>query len=143
MKIFLDANVLFAAALPGSRMAEFLGCLRKHAELASSHAAFDEAARNVGRMLADAAVPAPSLQVLLRSVVLTSVVAEPPRVELVEKDRHILGAAVASGCSHLLTGDQRHFKHLFGKVASGVLVVHAAMLAEELGFQRVPRQITS
>ena len=136
MKVFLDANVLLSAALPGSRMAEFLDCLRKHAELTSSHAAVDEAARNVGRKLADAAAAARSLQMLLPSVILTSLVAELPGVELVEKDRHILGAAVASGCSHLLTGDQRHFKHLFGKVVCGVRVVHAAMLAEELGFQR-------
>jgi uncharacterized protein (DUF2237 family) len=63
-------------------------------------------------------------------------VAELPGIELVEKDRHILGAAVASACSHLLTGDQRHFHHLFGTVVSGVRVVHAALLAEELGFPR-------
>lgn len=136
MKVFLDANVLVSAALPGSRMGEFLRCVRDHAELASSPAAVDEALRNVARKLADAPLVARNLQELLRSVSLSSSVAELPGVELVEKDRHILGAAVASACSHLLTGDQRHFQHLFGKIVVGVRVVHAALLAEEMGFQR-------
>ncbi len=133
MKVFLDANVLFSAALPGSRMGEFLGFVRKHAALASSAAAVDEAMRNVERKVADAPRVVRNMQRLLRSVSLTSLVAELPAVELVDKDRHILGAAVASQCSHLLTGDERHFKHLFGKVVSGVRVVHASLLAEELG----------
>lgn len=136
MKVFLDANVLFSAALPGSRMGDFVRYLRKHAELASSPAAADEALRNVERKLTDAGVAVRNLQELLRSVTLSSSVVELPGVELVEKDRHILGAAVASACSHLLTGDQRHFQHLFGNVVGGVRVVHAALLAEELGFQR-------
>jgi len=133
MKVFLDANVLFSAALPGSRMGEFLGFVRKHAVLTSSAAAIDEAMRNVERKVPDAPRVVRNLQKLLRSVSLTSLVAELPDVELVDKDRHILGAAVASQCSHLLTGDERHFKHLFGKVVRSVRVVHAALLAEELG----------
>lgn len=136
MKVFLDANVLFSAALPGSRMGDFVRYLKKHVELASSPAAADEALRNVERKLTDAGVAVRNLQELLRSVTLSSSVVELPGVELVEKDRHILGAAVASACSHLLTGDQRHFQHLFGNVVGGVRVVHAALLAEELGFQR-------
>ncbi len=136
MKVFLDANVLFSAALPGSRMGEFLGFVGKHAELASSQAAVDEALRNVARKASDAPEVAQSLQKLLQSVSLTSLVAGLPGVELVEKDRHILGAAVASQSSHLLTGDERHFKHLFGTVVIGVKIVHAALLAEELGLRR-------
>ncbi len=136
MKVFLDANVLFSAALPGSRMGEFVRSMRKHAELASSPAAVDEALRNVERKLTDATVVARNLQELLKGVSLSSSVVELPGVELVEKDRHILGAAVASTCSHLLTGDQRHFQHLFGNVVGSARVVHTAVLAEELGFQR-------
>lgn len=117
-------------------MGDFVRYLRKHAELASSPAAADEALRNVERKLTDAGVAVRNLQELLRSVTLSSSVVELPDVELVEKDRHILGAAVASACSHLLTGDQRHFQLLFGNIVGGVRVVHAALLAEELGFQR-------
>lgn len=136
MKVFLDANVLFSAALPASRMGEFLRFVTKHAELASSPAAVDEALRNVERKLTDAGIAARNLQELLKGVSLSSSVVELPGVELAEKDQHILGAAVASACSHLLTGDHRHFQHLFGNVVGGVRVVHAALLAEELGFQR-------
>lgn len=136
MKIFLDANVLFSAAMPGSRMGAFLRFVQKHAELASSQAAIDEAIRNVERKIADAPLVVRSLQELLRDVSVTSLVARLPDVELVEKDRHILGAALASRCSHLLTGDERHFKHLFGKVLGGVKIVHAGLLAAELGLRR-------
>ena len=117
-------------------MGDFVRHLRKHAELASSPAAADEALRNVERKLSDAGVAVRNLQELLRSVTLSSSVVELPDVELVEKDQHILVAAVASACSHLLTGEPRHFQHLFGNIVGGVRVVHAALLAEELGFQR-------
>lgn len=135
MRVFLDANVLFSAALPGSRMGRFLGFVGERAELTSSQAAVDEARRNLERKVPDVPRVIRNLQTLLRKTSLTSLVAELPGIELVEKDRHILGAAVASRCSHLLTGDARHFQHLFGTLVSGVKVVHAAMLAEEIGLR--------
>jgi hypothetical protein len=67
VKVFLDANVLFSAALPGSRMGDFVRYLKKHAELASSPAAADEALRNVERKLTDAGVAARNHQELLKS----------------------------------------------------------------------------
>ena len=36
-------------------------------------------------------------------------------IELVEKDRPILGAAIAHQCNDLLTGDKKDFGHLYGK----------------------------
>ena len=117
-------------------MREFLGFVRRQAELASSQAAVDEAVRNLEGKVSDAPRVIRNLQQLLESVSRTSLVAELPGVELVEKDRHILGAAVASHCSHLLTGDERHFKHLFGKVVRGVRIVHSTLLAEELRLRR-------
>jgi hypothetical protein len=146
VKVFLDANVLFSASLPGSRMGGFLRCVGRRAELVSSAAAADEALRNLERKLTDAAVVSGGFQTLLRSLSLCSLVVDLPGVELVEKDRHILGAAVGAGCSHLLTGDQRHFKHLFGRAVGGVRIVHAALLAAELNFPRPdagdPRPVT-
>ena len=135
MKVFLDANVLFSAALPGSLMGRFLVILRKKAALVSSQAALDEATRNLGRKAAAVSPVMANLNALLKNISLTVLVAELPGVELVEKDRHILGAAVADKCSHLLTGDERHFKHLFGKTVIGVKVVSASMLAEEVGLK--------
>lgn len=133
MKVFLDANVLFSAALPGSLMGLFLETLRKKAGLVSSQAAADEAFRNLERKFASRL---PHLQSLVQAITITRLVADLPGVELVEKDRHILGSAVASQCSHLLTGDERHFKHLFGKTVQGVKVVNAAILAEEIGLKK-------
>lgn len=134
MKVFLDANVLFSAALQGSLMGLFLEAVRKRAQLVSSQAAAEEASRNLERKF-------PSQLSIHRDFVLgitlTPLVAELPGVELVQKDRHILGSAVASHCTHLLTGDERHFKHLYGKTILGVKVVSAAMLAEEIGLKRM------
>ncbi len=37
------------------------------------------------------------------------------------KDQPILAAANGAGCTHLLTGDARHFGHLYGKRVQGAL----------------------
>ena len=52
--------------------------------------------------------------------------------ELVEKDRPILDAAIAGGCTHLLTGDTRHFGIWMGKRVSGVKIVNQRIMTEEL-----------
>ena len=137
MKVFLDANVLFSAALPGSLMSHFLEVVRRKADVVSSQAAADEAFRNLDRKFASRLS---HLQSLVQSITLTQLVADLPGVDLVEKDRHILGAAVASRCSHLLTGDERHFQHLFGKTIQGVKVVNAALFAEEIGLKKSDRK---
>jgi uncharacterized protein len=46
----------------------------------------------------------------------------PKGVTLATKDRPILLAAIQSKCSHLLTGDQKHFSHLFGRTVGGVRI---------------------
>lgn len=53
-------------------------------------------------------------------------------VELVEKDRPILGAAIAYGCDFLLTGDKKDFGHLYEKNIAGVTVVDYLCLADRL-----------
>lgn len=136
MKVFLDANVLFSAALRGSLMGLFVETLGKKAELVTSQAATDEATRNLERKFPQRV---PDLHRLAKTLTLTPFVAELRGVELVEKDRHILGAAVAAQCSHLLTGDERHFKHLFKKTVNGVKVVNAALLAKEIGLKQNAR----
>ena len=52
--------------------------------------------------------------------------------ELVEKDRPILDAAIAGGCTRLLTGDTRHFGAWMGKNVAGVKIVSQRMMVEEL-----------
>jgi hypothetical protein len=50
----------------------------------------------------------------------------PEAVELVEKDRPILLAAIHAHASHLLTGDFAHFGHLYGSRIAGVLILPPA-----------------
>lgn len=53
-------------------------------------------------------------------------------VPLKSKDIPILGGAIALGCSHLLTGDERDFGVYFGQTVAGVLVLSPKQMAEEL-----------
>ena len=54
-----------------------------------------------------------------------------PDLGLPIKDRPILAAAVAAGCTHLLTGDFKHFGPLLGRSVHGVKVTSMRMLVDE------------
>ena len=89
------------------------------AELVTSLYALEEARRNLS---------ARDIGVLHELVAQMTIVAGvrsspvPAGIELADKDIPILLAAIDSGCSHLLTGDRRHFESLYGKRSGGVLV---------------------
>jgi len=123
-RAFLDANVLFSAAYR-----EKSGLLRlwrvKDVKLLTCDYAAQEAARNLQtperqkrlrRLLRRVeVVPSPSTSCVL-----------PVGIELSEKDRPILGAALESKSTHLLTGDTTHFGKYFGKRAGGVKIMTPA-----------------
>jgi predicted nucleic acid-binding protein len=119
-RLFLDANVLFSAAYrPGAGLVR-LWKLRDVALLTSSYA-LEEARRNLEE-------PAQRIRLsrLVRSVAVWTepqVMELPEDVDLHPKDRPILLAAIASGATHLLTGDVRDFGRYLGKSLHGVLVV--------------------
>jgi hypothetical protein len=50
----------------------------------------------------------------------------PPVLGLPSKDQPILLAAVAAGCTHLVTGDQTHFGPWFGQRVAGVMIQRPA-----------------
>lgn len=128
MKGFLDANVLFAASLPGSLTAGFLKSLRKRATCVSSPYAFEEAERNLRKKQAEAL---PGLHALRdRLTVIAEVLPLPNDVELTDKDAPILGAAIAAKCTHLATGDLHHFGALMGRKVAGVKVVSVRDLTD-------------
>lgn len=118
-RVFLDANVLFSAAY---REGAGLLTLWKVAdvELVTSGYAAEEARRNL-----DTPDRRARLERLLAAV---AIVAEAPsttlspHVLLPSKDEPILGAAIATGATHLLTGDLRDFGRLLGRRIGGVLV---------------------
>jgi uncharacterized protein len=121
--IFLDANVLFSAVyyrpdaglrrlwrLPGARL------------ITSVYAA-EEARRNLNNL-----VQRSELEELLGpvEVVATTASMDHPlfsALELPEKDRPVMLAAIGVGATHLLTGDFRHFGPFYGKRIEGVLIL--------------------
>ena len=133
MRLFLDANVLFAAAWsPSGRSAALLRLARTgRCRVVTSAYAADEARRNLaikkpeglerfaeilkGIEMAPDAGP--------RSIALASERGLPPG------DAAILAAAVATGADALVTGDRRHFGRLFGATVGGVriLALHQAL----------------
>ncbi len=130
MRVFIDANVLFAAAISpeGRSAALFLLSERRVCTLLISAHAVAEARRNLEGRYPDA---------LGRFERLTNKVtivpeAGSPRVawarhqRLPDEDAPILAAATAASADVLVTGDRRHFGHLFGRTLEGVRVLTLA-----------------
>lgn len=96
------------------------------AQLLSSAYAIDEARRNL------AVDRSESLPRLNRLLAVVSIVDAPRGLKLAEKirldskDEPILLAAIHGKANYLLTGDARHFEHLYGKRIQGVLVLRPA-----------------
>lgn len=90
--------------------------------LVSSAYAIGEAERNL-----DAAERRARLYRLIQQIEIADepppTVSLPKGVELTAKDQPILLAAVHAKCSHLLTGDHRHFGRLLGRTIKGVRIV--------------------
>lgn len=123
MRVFLDANVLFSAAVGGEvfRLI-WLVAERGRIELLTSRVCLVEAAFNLERKRPQAA---PRLPLLMRQVRLVAEPegTDPPSDEplktlfksLPEKDRPVLQAALQAQAQILLTGDLRHFGPLMNR----------------------------
>ena len=135
MKVFLDANLLFAGAYRSGSNVDLLMEVAPVWKLSLLTCAYavGEARRNI-----EAKVPnrLPALDQLLSrlDVVETAHPQECP-VSLREKDRPILASAVAARCQILLTGDKRDFSPWLdqpGKTG-GVRILMIAAFLTELG----------
>lgn len=129
MRIFLDANILFAAALPKSRTGAFFAEFQKYVALVTNTYAVEEARRNLAEKKPGAL---PHFDLLLKHIEVISVAITSLEVKLATKDIPILGGAIVSNATHLLTGDQRDFRLFLGKTVQGVKIVSPQILAEEL-----------
>lgn len=129
MRIFLDANILFSASFPKSRLAEFLAELQHHAVFLTNAYAKTEAERNIA---AKQPKRIGAHEKFAASLELIPVQLFDLGVRLAEKDRPILCGAVAGGADFLLTGDKKDFGHLFGETVRGVKIVNVQMLLAEL-----------
>jgi predicted nucleic acid-binding protein len=122
-RIFLDANVLFSAGYQRISSLRQLWDLTD-VELLTSSYAVEEACRNLAIHKPD---QLESLEQLLDALTVVAEPAEglslPAEVDLVEKDRPILLAAIAARATHLLTGDKDHFGKYFGQRIGGVLIL--------------------
>jgi len=134
MRVFLDANILFSAALPHSRMRMLLDAVFAHSACLTNLYAVEEAYRNLQ-------VKAPSslkaLEPLVKKCELVSSLATDIDAALPAKDIPILGGAIAGSTTHLLTGDERDFGTLWNKTVRGVKIVSPRILATELAKKKL------
>ena len=128
-RVFLDANILFSAANPGTHIARLVDRLCAVCPVVTSAVAHAEADRN---LLAKWPAHHGGLPPLMAKLRLVNTALSPLPVPLAEKDRPILCAAIEAGCDLLLTGDRRDFGHLMGKAVKGVRVVDPAGVARLL-----------
>jgi len=130
MRVFLDANVLFAAAISAEGRSAALFLLAEHGmcEFVTSWHVLTEARRNV-----DARYPNARrrLEQLVRRTTIapeasSSRVARAQQERVPEEDAPILAAAIDAGVDVFVTGDRRHFGHLFGRTVERVRILSLA-----------------
>lgn len=124
-KVFLDANILFSAAYKSTRIRDLWSI--DNISLISSDYAVMEAERNLIRLQKG---NLDIFQQLLGKISIVEVPLSlsliPETVNLVEKDSPILTGAIFSNCNYLLTGDFKHFGHLFFQTIKGVTILSVA-----------------
>ncbi len=128
-RVFLDANVLYSAAyLERSGLARLWTL--DHIELLSSAYAIEEARRNLAIDRPEALARLEPLAAAVSTVDAPQGLKLPDKTLLNPKDQPILLAAIHAKADYLLTGDARHFSHLYGKRIEGVLVLRPAQYFE-------------
>jgi len=124
-KPFLDANVLFTAAHnPEGKCAFVIELGRKgHWDAFTCTLAVEEARRNLAVKFPDSVE---RLTTLLRSIEVLGTVfsGRDCPVALPPKDAPILVTALSAKCTHLLTGDWRHFGEFMNRprLTAGVII---------------------
>ena len=123
LAVYLDSNVLFSASYIAS--SRFLNFWRLTGVVpVTSPYAVTEVRRHIKQ----------SAQTVRfdKLIAATKMVSDadsdfvPESIELVEKDRPILAAAIAASVDYLITGDKSHFALLYGIQVSGVYVIGPA-----------------
>lgn len=129
MRVFADANVLFSAADPASATRVVLETLFIHATVVVNEHVWEEARRNIS---IKRPALASSLEDLKSHFHFSSRMEPVADCHLPDDDQPVLGGAVAAKCSHLWTGDKRHFGRWYGTTIRGIRVVPATVLVDEL-----------
>ncbi len=128
MRIFLDANILFSASLPQSRMQTLLKAAIRHGVCLTNDYAVQEARRNLQLKFPENIF---QLDALLGECEIISAAFFDIEVELASKDWPILRGAIAGKATHLLTGDRKDFGAFWGTTVQNVNIVSPKMCADE------------
>ncbi len=143
MRVFVDANVLFAAAISpeGRSAALFLLSKRRVCTLLISAHAVTEAQRNIEGRYPTALGRFERLKKNVTIVPEASSlrVAWARQQRLPDEDAPILAAAAEASAEVLVTGDRSHFGHLFGHTLEGVRVLSLADTLDLLAGHRSRR----
>ena len=130
MRIFLDANILFSASATGSAIRLLLDAALKYAdECITNPHAFEEAKRNIE---AKRLQQLSAYEKIIKSVTVSNAFYPDLSVNLPQQDVPILAGAIGAQCTHLWTGDKKHFGALYGKTIHGVHIVSSTLLADIL-----------
>jgi len=129
MRAFLDANILFSASCPGSNTARFVTLLTAKGVAITSDYAAIEAQRNIAakrpQWMSD-------FKAITSPIQLVPSTDGPVPVVICSKDRPILATAIREQCDYLVTGDHKHFGHLYGQNVGGTRVVTILMMRDAL-----------
>ncbi len=143
MRVFMDANVLFAAAISpeGRSAALFLLSQRRACTLLISAHAVTEAQRNIESRYPTALGRFEHLKKNVTIVPEASSlrVAWARHQRLPDEDAPILAAAAEASADVLVTGDRGHFGHLFGRTLERVRVLSLADTLDLLAERRSRR----
>ncbi|MFN4072850.1 MAG: PIN domain-containing protein [Thermus sp.] len=126
IRLFLDANVLFAAAWQeGKARSLFFLAEKAGAQLLTSLHALEEARRNLllKRPDTEPLFQELSLRVTLVPEASARLVQQALKQGLPPKDAPVLAAAWAAEADFLVTGDRKHFGPLMGRKVRGVWVL--------------------
>jgi uncharacterized protein len=137
-RVFIDANILFSAALyPESRIAALVAHSKAMGlQCLCSPAVVEEALRNLKKKH-----PA-SLQRIPKLLALVEVVhgfsSKPCPIKLPEKDQHVMLAAMAGNADILLTGDIKDFGPYMNKpkLTQGMIIQTFSQLIDALSKEK-------
>jgi predicted nucleic acid-binding protein len=119
-RIFLDANILFSFSYGSPSLARTWECIENRTCLPfASQYVIEEARRNLSEP-----EQIKKLEVFLSEVQIVPEVDPhiPCPIDLPEKDRPVLMAAISIKADYLLTGDRSHFGKYFGKSVGRVKI---------------------
>jgi uncharacterized protein len=123
VRVYLDSNVLFSASLKENSRLLRLWRLRKVTPVTSRYS-IEEITRNLK-------TPGHDLR-FANLLTRTEIVSDadirliPSHIMLVAKDAPILATSIGASVDYLVTGDTKHFAHLYGKTVSGVHILTSA-----------------